>query len=83
MLFAVHPDDEKLGKESKFIQSKSLKWQLHQLKKRYPVSAKVDMFLKNETILSHVNAESLTDYLKQYQGIMMKLDAFQAAAILQ
>ena len=79
LLFAVHPVDEKLGEESKFIQSKSLKWQLHQLKKRYPVSAKADMFLKNETILSHVNAESLTDYLKQYQGIMMKLDAFQAA----
>ena len=46
LLFAVHPVDENLGKESKFIQSKSLKWQLHQLKKRYPVSAKVDMFLK-------------------------------------
>ena len=37
ILLALHPVDEILGQESKYLMKKSLKWQLVGLQKKYPV----------------------------------------------
>ena len=73
ILLALHPVDKTLGQESKYFMKKSLKWQLVELQRKYPVLLKVDSDLNQDANkFTQVDEETYCVYLSDLNAMLEK-----------
>ena len=76
ILFALHPLDEDLGRESNFLKKKNLKYRLSKLQEKYPIVSKADAHSSQEkfTINTKVDGDAFCIYHSDLRTIVKEAE---------